>query len=263
MLFLYQKRQNEYKKEMATMQEEYDQQILRVQFEMQEATLKEIADKLHDGLKNNIVSIIQRLHLIGFHLSINSQNVANYATEIEQITTDLTIVKDEVRLTSHSLSPDRITQVGLIDAIRFEAKRLAQISSLKVIFDVDETREYFVGETNSVYLFRMSQEIIGNVLTHSKATQLNIHISLLGGNIFALEIKDNGIGFNINDKKKKKNVGMGLAGMQKRALQIGADISVISSPNVGTSVTIKLPLSQVENIKANDNKEKQTKYSFD
>jgi len=263
MLFLYQKRQNEYKKEMATMQEEYDQQILRVQFEMQEATLKEIADKLHDGLKNNIVSIIQRLHLIGFHLSINSQNVANYATEIEQITTDLTIVKDEVRLTSHSLSPDRITQVGLIDAIRFEAKRLAQISSLKVIFDVDETREYFVGETNSVYLFRMSQEIIGNVLTHSKATQLNIHISLLGGNIFALEIKDNGIGFNINDKKKNKNVGMGLAGMQKRALQIGADISVISSPNVGTSVSIKLPLSQVENIKANDNKEKQTKYSFD
>jgi signal transduction histidine kinase len=263
MLFLYQKRQNEYKKEMATMQEEYDQQILRVQFEMQEATLKEIADKLHDGLKNNIVSIIQRLHLIGFHLSKNSQNVADYATQIEQITTDLTNVKDEVRLTSHSLSPDRITQVGLIDAIRFEAKRLAQISHLKVIFDVDETKEYFIGETNSVYLFRMSQEIIGNVLTHSKATQINIHISLLVGNIFALEIKDNGIGFNINDKKKNKNVGMGLAGMQKRSLQIGADIIVTSSPNVGTSITIKLPLPQVENIKANDNKEKQTKYSFD
>ncbi len=263
MLFLYQKRQNEYKKEMATMQEEYDQQILRVQFEMQEATLKEIADKLHDGLKNNIVSIIQRLHLIGFHLSKNPQNVANFATEIDQITLDLTVVKDEVRLTSHSLSPDRITQVGLIDAIRFEAKRLAQISSLKVVFDVDETREYFVGETNSVYLFRMSQEIIGNVLTHSKATQINIHISLLVGNIFALEIKDNGIGFNINDKKKNKNVGMGLAGMQKRALQIGADFSVTSSPNVGTCVTIKLPLPQVENIKPDDNKEKQTKYSFD
>ncbi len=263
MLFLYQKRQNEYKKEMATMQEEYDQQILRVQFEMQEATLKEIADKLHDGLKNNIVSIIQRLHLIGFHLSINSQNVANYATEIEQITTDLTIVKDEVRLTSHSLSPDRITQVGLIDAIRFEAKRLAQIASLKVIFNVDETREYFIGETNSVYLFRMSQEIIGNVLTHSKATQINIQISLLVGNIFALEIKDNGIGFNINDKNKSKNVGMGLTGMQKRALQIGADFSVTSSPNVGTSIIIKLPLPQVENIKLDDNKEKQTKYSFD
>ncbi len=263
MLFLYQKRQNEYKKEMATMHEEYDQQILRVQFEMQEATLKEIADKLHDGLKNNIVSIIQRLHLIGFHLSKNPQNVANFATEIDQITLDLTGVKDEVRLTSHSLSPDRITQVGLIDAIKFEAKRLAQISSLKVNFDADETKEYYVGETNSVYLFRMSQEIIGNVLTHSKATQINIHISLLVGNIFVLEIKDNGIGFNITDKKKNKNVGMGLAGMQKRALQIGADFNISSTPNVGTSVTIKLPLPQVENIKPDDNKEKQTKYSFD
>jgi len=202
MLFLYQKRQNEHKKEMATMQEEYDQQILRVQFEMQEATLKEIADKLHDGLKNNIVSIIQRLHLIGFHLSKNPQNVANFATEIEQITQDLTGVKDEVRLTSHSLSTDRIHQVGLIDAIKFEAKRLAQSSALKVNFIADETKGYFVGETNAVYLFRMFQEIIGNVLTHSRATEVNIKIDLLPENIFILDIADNGIGFNVNEKRK-------------------------------------------------------------
>jgi signal transduction histidine kinase len=263
MLFLYQKRQNEHKKEMATMQEEYDQQILRVQFEMQEATLKEISDKLHDGLKNNIVSIIQRLNLIGFQLSRNPQNVTNFATEIDQITIDLTGVKDEVRLTSHSLSPDRITQVGLIDAIKFEAKRLNKDLSLLVDFKVDESKTYRFGETNSVYLFRMFQEIIGNVLTHSKATQINIDINLLVGNIFALEIKDNGIGFNVNEKKKSKSAGMGLAGMQKRALQIGAEFNILSSPNVGTSVTIKLPLPLVENIKPDDSKEKQAKYSFD
>jgi signal transduction histidine kinase len=263
MLFLYQKRQNEHKKEMATMQEEYDQQILRVQFEMQEATLKEIADKLHDGLKNNIVSIIQRLHLIGFHLSKNSQSVTNFATEIEQITVDLTTVKDEVRLTSHSLSTDRINQVGLIDAIKFEAKRLAQSSALKVNFLADESKEYFVGETNAVYLFRMFQEIIGNVLTHSKASEVSIKIDLLPQNIFILDIADNGIGFNANEKKKSKSAGMGLAGMQKRAIQIGADFIIHSSTNVGTSITIKLPLPQVENITPDDNKKSQAKYRFD
>lgn len=263
MLFLYQKRQNQYKKEMAIMQDEYDQQILRVQFEMQEATLKEIANKLHDGLKNNIVSIIQRLNLISLQISKNNYNTQNLADDVNGISNDLLVVKDEVRLTSHSLSPDRITQVGLIDAIKFEVKRLKQSLQMQVTFNVDESRVYFFSETDAVYLFRMFQEIIGNVIAHSKATSLFIDIGLSQEYIFTLEISDNGVGFDLNEKRKSKQSGMGLLGMQKRALQIGADFTILTNKTQGTKVKIKLPLATKKEIKTEDDNEKrQTKYSF-
>ncbi|MFY7965910.1 MAG: sensor histidine kinase [Chitinophagaceae bacterium] len=263
MLFLYQKRQNQYKKEMAVMQEEYDQQILRVQFEMQEATLKEIANKLHDGLKNNIVSIIQRLNLIGFQISRDNYKTQNLAEDINKISEDLLVVKDEVRLTSHSLSTDRIRQVGLIDAIKFEVKRLKQSLQMQINFNLDESKNYFFSETDAVYLFRMFQEIIGNVISHSKATHLEININLSQQSIFTLEINDNGVGFDLNEKKKSKQSGMGLLGMQKRALQIGADFTILTNKTQGTQVKIQLPLlTKIENKTKDDKQERQTKYSF-
>ncbi len=263
-LFLYQKKQNEHKKEMAIMHEEYDQQILRVQFEMQEATLKEISEKLHHGLKNDMVATIQRLNLIAFLIQKNSEKINNLPEEINSIAQELTRIKDEVRLTSHSLSPDRINQVGLVDAIRFEAKRLSNNSSIKVNFDSNDSllTNVIIGENNSVYIFRIFQEIIGNIVSHSKATEIRIHLNLIDKNIFTLDVIDNGIGFNVKEKKKSKNSGLGLAGMHKRAIQIGADFTITSTPNIGTTINLRLPLPEFEKTIIDENKPKQTKYSF-
>ena len=67
-IFLYQKRQQQHKIEMATMQEEYDQQILRVQFEMQESILASISNKLHDAVKNNVNAIAVSVSAIAMKL---------------------------------------------------------------------------------------------------------------------------------------------------------------------------------------------------
>lgn len=263
-LFLYQKKQNEHKKEMAIMHEEYDQQILRVQFEMQEATLKEISEKLHHGLKNNIVAVIQRLNLIAFLIEKNPEKITNIQSQITAISEELTTIKDEVRLTSHSLSPDRINQVGLVDAIRFEAKRLSNNSSILVDFIANENllANINIGENNSVYIFRIFQEIIGNIISHSKATRISIQIDILKQNIFELIVQDNGVGFNVKEKKKSKSSGLGLAGMQKRAIQMNAELIITSDPNNGTNINLQLPLPEFEKITINENKPKQTKYSF-
>ena len=255
-LFMYQKRQHIHKKELAIMQDEYKQQILRVQFEMQEATLKEISEKLHDTLKNKLVAIQQHINVVAYKLSNKTTETNDAVILLTQYALDVEQVKDEIRLTSHSLSTDRIMQVGLVDAIKYEAKRIAANGVINVIFTADETYEYNFEETNAIYLFRMFQEIIGNVLTHSKATTVEIVLGLIQPNIFLLQVNDNGIGFNIAEKKKSKQSGLGLASLYKRALQMQAIFTINSNVNQGTNIKITLPLTTIKKIKIDDSPKK-------
>ena len=262
-IFLYQKRQQQHKIEMATMQEEYDQQILRVQFEMQESILASISNKLHDAVKNNVNAIAVSVSAIAMKLGKGLINTVQATESLNELSEDLKLVKEEIRLTSHSLSSDRISQVGLVDAIRFEIKRIQKDSQMLVQFNEVAATEFKFMQEESVYIFRMFQECVGNVLSHSKATELAINISAPNRNSFLLEIIDNGIGFNINEKKKSKLSGIGLAGMQKRAIQIGGDFKINSTPNIGTHISIKLPLTDRITFKATTNNDDQKpKYSF-
>ena len=262
-IFLYQKRQQQHKVEMATMQEEYDQQVLRVQFEMQEATLKEISHKLHDALKNNINGVASNIAAIRMKMEKNLIDNSEVFDEMKRFERDLIIVRDEIRMTSHSLSHDKLEKVGLVDTIKFEANRVKRNNtSLQINITINEISIYNFTEEQSVYLYRMFQEIMSNIFAHAKATIIDIAIGFEKENMFVLQVDDNGIGFNLEEKKKNKLSGIGLSGLQKRALQMGADLQIISLPNKGTSIKIKLLLT--EEIKTKKNVEKgEAKYSFD
>lgn len=261
-LFLYKKRQNQHEIEVATMQEEYDQQILRVQFEMQEATLAEISNKLHDSVKNNINGIA--MSIAAMQLRIGNKLIENseILEELRNYEEKLITIRDEIRLTSHSLSHDKLEKVGLVETIEFEANRIARTNNhLQLLTTINKKNIYNFTQEQSVYLFRIFQEIVGNVLTHSKASQLTIDINQNSNGIFSLLVADNGVGFNITDKQKSKLSGIGLSGMKKRAIQIGANLQIESIPQKGTTVKIELPLPLQPNPEINVSQK--TKYSFD
>ena len=59
------------------------------------------------------------------------------------------------------------------------------------------------------------------------------------------EVEDDGRGFNpahLSDK----GAGLGLVGMQERALMMGGRVTVDSTPGEGTRVRIEVPSSAVE-----------------
>jgi len=89
----------------------------------------------------------------------------------------------------------------------------------------------------------MFQEAMNNILKHAKATQVIVNLKYLN-DIFTLEIKDNGVGFNVVEKQQSASSasGVGLKSIFNRAQLIGADISINSKPDQGTVILIKLPL---------------------
>ena len=67
-----------------------------------------------------------------------------------------------------------------------------------------------------------------------------------------MTIKDDGIGFNINKKKK----GIGLKNMKSRVKSIGASVHIASEPSQGTIIKITIPTK----ILYHDQKEQSTDY---
>lgn len=143
-----------------------------------------------------------------------------------------------------SLHTDRITQVGLTESIQFELSAIKKTGALDVTFH-SSGRQLPINDKKAIILFRIFQESLNNILKHSLASQISVDLKFLDDTLL-LEISDNGIGFDVTEKKDSMdaNAGVGLKNLYKRAKLIGADFFISSQPGKGTQTVIKLPLNE-------------------
>jgi two-component system NarL family sensor kinase len=232
-LFLYQRRQQRQKQEMEKLKDLYEKEELRSQLEMQENTLKTISQELHDNI-GQMLSVVK--------LSLSVLPIEKEHKAYEQIQNSQQILNKAIYDLSDltkSLHTDRITQVGLVESIRFELVGLKKAGIVKVQFHQEGTEVEF-NEQKAIFLFRIFQEVLNNILKHSGATEVIVNLKYLS-DLFTLEIIDNGIGFNVAEKRgsRMSSSGVGLKSIYNRARLIGADVSLNSEPGNGTTVFIK------------------------
>lgn len=236
-LFLYQRKQHRQEQELERIKDQYDQELLKSQLEIQEGTFKTIGQELHDNI-GQVLSVVKLSLAIlpiekehsAYEPILNSRQMLNKA------------IFDLADLTK-SLHTDRIAQIGLAQSIHFELEALKKAGLVEINLDVAGSEYSFEGQ-KGVILFRIFQENINNILKHSQATRVNVLIDFSSETDFTMEIQDNGIGFNVEEKKASTNSasGVGLKSMYNRAKLMGGEISFQSSPGEGTTVTVTLPL---------------------
>ena len=97
-------------------------------------------------------------------------------------------------------------------------------------------------EQKAIFLFRMFQEALNNILKHSKASRLDVIMDYEDDRL-EMEIRDNGVGFDLPAKQTSisSGSGVGLRSLYNRASIIGAELLVNSEPGKGTRISIKLP----------------------
>lgn len=238
-LFLYQRKQHKQEEELARLKEEYDQELLKSQLEIQETTLKSIAQELHDNI-GQVLSVV-KLSLAVLPIDKEHQAFAS----LQHIREVLNKAVYDLADLTKSLHTDRIAQIGLLESIRFDLDTLRKTGLMEVTFAV-EGAEYRLGEQKEIFIFRIFQELVNNILKHAKASQLNIRLDYTSENVFEFRIKDNGVGFNIGEKRDSKSPlnGVGLKSMLNRSKLIGAKMDFISEPGKGTEVVMTVPLQQ-------------------
>ena len=94
-----------------------------------------------------------------------------------------------------------------------------------------------INERTSLQILRILQEALNNSIRHGKPKSIDVTArSEPSGNLFLLEVKDDGKGFDIS-----ATTGRGIKNMHRRAIEIGADLEINSSLE-GTRLCLSLKL---------------------
>ena len=238
-LFLYQRRQHRQEQELARMKDEYHNELLQSQLEIKESTFKTIAQELHDNIG-------QMLSVVKFSLATLSikKEDPDYESIFESREMLNKAIFDLSDITK-SMHTDRITKIGLVEAIRYELEMFKKMRLFDTSLDSSEEHYYF-DEQKEIFLFRMFQEMMNNTIKHAKASRVDVKMEGSENGKFSLVIRDNGVGFNVTEKQltKSSSAGVGLKSIINRAKLIGASVSIQSVPGEGTSVSVELPLQK-------------------
>ena len=96
-----------------------------------------------------------------------------------------------------------------------------------------------LGETVSINLYRIVQESLNNALKYANATTIEIELSKSSMGDLQLNIKDDGIGMDVEAIDQTKHFG--LLGMRERVQGLHGSFNVEAVLNQGTAIYINIP----------------------
>jgi len=231
-----------------------------------EQQLRDLAERLQQIREEERVLIAREIHdvmgggLTGFKMDIswlmhNVKKTESYKEHDELMSKFLSINENidfmikEARRISTGLRPPFIDDLGLISAIDWELSEFT--SRTGILHELTTQFEHVNMEKDkAVGVFRIFQEMLINVMRHSRATKIVVVLReederrLFGDENLVLEIRDNGRGITEDEILDKKSLG--LLGMKERALAFGGEFSVRGEPGGGTTVVLKIPRKKGE-----------------
>jgi len=146
---------------------------------------------------------------------------------------------DEVRRISHNLMPSDLRAGGLPAAVRQLVHELRTVHEIKTEFELIGFADERLDEKIELSVYRMTQELINNLLKHASASKVFIQISKFEDEV-QLVVEDDGKGFNYNDSLLSS--GLGLKSILSRVEQLSGQMDVVTAESRGTSVTINIPI---------------------
>jgi signal transduction histidine kinase len=203
-------------------------------------TRRKLARELHDGPTQTISAVAMRLNFIRVMLKKrqNPDKVEGEVARIEELARKTT---HEIRTMLFTLRPVVLETHGLAVALEQFAQRLRQTEELNVIVDPGSYDGQLNRQAESV-VFAVVEEAVGNAKKHAHASQVLVRLRV-NGHLFCAEVQDDGIGFNVEEGQRRREVGhFGLLNMEERAELVGGRCLIESQPGSGTNVRFDIPI---------------------
>jgi len=203
---------------------------------------KRIAREIHDELGGTLTSLrwdLEEVREVISEASASSQ-LAALRSKIEVMITLTDTILDTVRRLASELRPMALDELGLVEAIEWQALQFETRTGIVLEFECSQEKVDLNSE-QSTAVFRILQEALTNILRHAQATKVTVTVKQEAGD-FSLMVKDNGKG--ITESEALGAYSLGLLGMRERAHLIGAQIDVTGMNGKGTLVTVRVPLTE-------------------
>jgi len=224
----------EQKQKIDAVKSESQTRVLNATIDGKETERKEIAETLHD----NVSALLSSANL---HLQASRKHFkGNIPIEIYKSEQIINEASEKIRDLSHTLVSSILLKFGLTFAVKDIVDKYSN-SSLQIDADVDMLRRF--DQKFEIKTFNIIQEILNNVLKHSKAKNAKVNIKENNGKLL-ISIIDDGIGFD----KTKINLkdGLGINQIDARIRMMKGDFFIDSKKGLGTKVKIDLPIQEKE-----------------
>ena len=216
-----------YKKK--ALEKETDLRLARQYIDGLESERKRLAKELHDGLFNDLLGIQYYMQTSD---AIGKEVQQKLFPMIEQTRTD-------VRFISHELMPPAFQYANLNVMLEDYVERLGNVHQLIHFhyFSLPEQANWELVSCQKAYeLYRIVQEVLGNSLSHSKATEIEIILSMIAEERkIVLTVSDNGKGASVS---LASGNGIGLRTVEDRVKCIDGVYSLTSDAK-GTSFIVE------------------------
>ncbi|MFA9463449.1 MAG: sensor histidine kinase [Velocimicrobium sp.] len=215
--------------------------------EMQELDRKRISMEIHDTTVQNLTTLVHKVEYATKLLDIDPLR-----TKLELNTMNNIIREsiEELREIIFDLRPMSIDDLGFITGVeRYINKVQLENDSLKYSLNISNQENEKMLPIVSLMIFRIIQEALVNVKKHANATKVEINIVNESDFVY-IEVKDNGNGFDINEKDNKiKNFGLSI--MKERVKLLSGEIKINSKRGMGTIIQVKVPVVEEDEYDIN------------
>jgi len=202
--------------------------------EAQETERRSLSRELHDEVGQSLSAVLVELRNLLAGLGVRQDEQLRGQAEVIKGLVEGSI--RSVRNMALLLRPSMLDDLGLIPALKWQAREVSKRTSMDVSVATELTSEDLPDDYKTC-IYRVVQEALHNCSRHSNATSIRVRVQQKA-DVLLLSIQDDGKGFDFTQSK-----GLGLLGIEERVAQLGGTCHVHSGPGIGTILTVELPFS--------------------
>jgi signal transduction histidine kinase len=195
-----------------------------------------IARELHDELGQALTGL--KLDLAWMERRLNRHSPSDLGQRCASLLGRLDEVMIQVRRIVTELRPSVLDQLGLADAIEWQAQDFAARMGLALDLRIDCACD-LPPDAMASAVFRSLQEALNNVAKHANAHRLRVALRTDADSL-SLDVSDDGRGITLEEQRGSHSLG--LLGLRERAIAWGGTVTISGDATSGTTVALRLPL---------------------
>jgi two-component system, NarL family, sensor kinase len=207
---------------------------IALEIETREKERARIASDLHDHL-GPILSVVK------LQASVLESRNEEDRDVIDELKANVDGIVESIRIISNDLRPNVLERLGIYKAIGQFVSSMNDVSSVHIVYK-PSGNERGIPKDMELHVFRIVQEVVHNVIKHSKAKNASIVVERKIGKL-SLQVSDNGCGFDF-EQRLAEEAGSGLRNIVNRVELLKASLIAESRKGRGAFYRIDIPIKE-------------------
>jgi signal transduction histidine kinase len=209
---------------------------------VQENERRMLAAELHDNLGQLLTAI--KFNIEGVVARMDPSE--NCSRDLNALIPTIQASVEQIRNMYTELMPTALEDLGILATLKWFCREFQKNHPAILVERKLDANEQEISADLKLVIFRIVQDALKNVATHSGADYTAISLTSEDGDII-LDISDTGNGFDVLHAMSTacSNCGLGLMSMKRRVELSGGSLQIESGEGRGTSIRVRWPLNAV------------------